>query len=423
MEIKKGFSTKIDERFSLHIAENDDTQEFQQILELNVKVHGEPVREYLRRIYLAHPKGYDIYFFYVKNDEIDLIVSGLVLMPLEWSIGGNTFSVCEMGFVGTLEEYRGKGFIRKLNEIYEKVMTERGILMSVIRGIPYYYRKLNYGFAIPLDNRILLSTSKIPTTNLDHLRIRKATYKDIEFIETLYNKYYKNFFIYNKFNKEEFLFRFFNDEFNEFKLTTNIIEVDGKSEAFFSLGMSYDNTAYTIVVSHLSYEQMIKVLQYVKKINIFPKDNDIDFHVYEYTEFGKKIIALGGNHYQDYCWQVRIPDLKKFLEKIKVILENRIAESDFKGLNYDLIISTYEEEFLISFKDGIIIAIDMKRGYPDEKLCDLRIPDSFLYKLLLGDKSFDEIQYIIKNSMVKKESKKLIDILFPKQILLPDTYY
>ena len=56
MEIKKGFSTKINEQFSLHIAENNDKKEFQQILELNVKVHGEPVREYLKRIYLDHPK-------------------------------------------------------------------------------------------------------------------------------------------------------------------------------------------------------------------------------------------------------------------------------------------------------------------------------------------------------------------------------
>ncbi len=423
MEIKKGFSTKIDEQFSLHIAENNNKQEFQQILKLNTKVHGEQVREYLNRIYLDHPKRDDIYYFYVKDNEEDQIVSGLILLPLEWSIGGNIFSVCEMGFVGTLEEYRGKGFIRKLNEIYEKVMAERGYLMSVIRGIPYYYRKLNYGFAMPLDNRILLSASKIPTTNLDHLRIRKATYKDIEFVETLYNKYYKSFFISNKFHKEEFLFRFFNDEFNDFKLSTYIIEVDGKSEAFFSLGMSYDNTAYTILIPHLTNNQMIKVLQYVKKINIFPKDNDIDFHVYEYTEFGKKIFALGGNHYQDYGWQVKIPDLKKFLEAIKIILEHRIEKSDFKGLNYNLIISNYEEELHISFKDGIITAIDMKKGYPDEKLCDLRIPGSFLYKLLLGDKTFDEIQYIVKDAMIKKDLKLLINILFPKQISLPDTYY
>ncbi|KKL73302.1 hypothetical protein LCGC14_2076250, partial [marine sediment metagenome] len=40
MELVKGYKRKLNQHFSIHIAENSKKEEFQQILELNVKVHG-----------------------------------------------------------------------------------------------------------------------------------------------------------------------------------------------------------------------------------------------------------------------------------------------------------------------------------------------------------------------------------------------
>jgi len=148
MEYVKGFSSQIDEQFTIKIA-TDDEDEFTKILELNVAVHGESVRNYLSRIFLEHPSRDQFLWFYIEDDYSKKAISSISLFPLEWSIANIPIPVCEMGFVGTLEKYRGKGYIGYLNNLFELVMMERGFILSVIRGIPYYYRKLGYEFAIP----------------------------------------------------------------------------------------------------------------------------------------------------------------------------------------------------------------------------------------------------------------------------------
>jgi len=56
MELAKGYKRNLNQQFSIHIAENSKKEEFQQILELNVNVHGETVRDYIKHIFLNHPR-------------------------------------------------------------------------------------------------------------------------------------------------------------------------------------------------------------------------------------------------------------------------------------------------------------------------------------------------------------------------------
>ena len=65
----------------------------------------------------------------------------------------------------------------------------------------------------------------------------------------------------------------------------------------------------------------------------------------------------------------------------------------------------------------------MEKGYPKELSCDLKLPGSILFKLILGDRSFKEIKHIMKDAKVKYESREIVDVLFPKENSYPDTYY
>ena len=416
MGLAKGYKRKLNQQFSIHIADNSKKEEFRQILELNVKVHGESVREYVKQIFLNHPRKEDLLFLYIKDSNSNEIVSNISLFPLEWRVGSINIPVCEMGFVGTLEKYRGKELIVELNELYEHIMAEKGYIVSVIRGIPYYYRKLGYEFAIPLDHRMVLSPSKIPSDDLEFLNIRKAHLNDIDLIANKYNQYYEDFFISNLFDKDCYISKFINDKYNEFKASTYLIEMGGKSIAYFTFGKSYDNLAYDLKTSHINRE-------FTKEITSIENPDQIDLAVREDTDLAELIGELGGTTYYTYVWQVKIPNLKLYLEKIKQILENRIYNSNFQGLTQDLRISNYKKTIIISFNNGHISTIKMAKGYPKEGSCDLQIPGSILFKLILGDRSFEEINHIIKDAMIKRESREIINVLFPKENSYPDTYY
>ncbi|GAG24894.1 unnamed protein product, partial [marine sediment metagenome] len=67
MGLVKGYRRNINQQFSIHIAENTKKEEFQQILELNVSVHGEPVRDYINHVFLNHPRKEDVLFLYIKD--------------------------------------------------------------------------------------------------------------------------------------------------------------------------------------------------------------------------------------------------------------------------------------------------------------------------------------------------------------------
>ncbi len=416
---EKGFFTKLDEQFSLGIS-TDSKEDFIKILELNVAVHGEEIKEYIKRIYKEHPKKKDILWFYIEDNSTGQILSSITLLPLEWQFEGKLLSVCEMGFVGTLKEYRGNGLISKLNEFYERVMMERGYLLSCLRGIPYYYRRFGYEFVLSLDERFSLSPNQIPSIELSHIDIRKATRKDIGYIENQYNSNSNSFLISNNFDTESFYFKFMNDSFNDNKLSAYIIEENGKPEGYFLIGMSFDNEVYTIITPQLSPPQMIKLLQH---INEYPKkEKDLNLNVAEFSGFGKYLFSIGKLQ-SNYGWQIKIPNLKQFFESIKDILENRVKKSKFNDLSKTVIISDYKQSIELIFVKGKIEAIKIESGYPDVEKCDVRIPGAMLLKLLLGDRTVDEINYIVKDARINPSSKKLIEILFPKVNSIPDTYY
>jgi predicted acetyltransferase len=421
MKIKKGYSKKISDNLTLRIA-IDDMNELQRFISFNHAVHQEEsLKKYVNRLFLEHPQKDEIYWIYIEENDSNKMVSSIILAPLEWDFDGTLIPICEMDLVGTLTEYRNRGLMGILNELYEVIMEQKGYKLSVIRGIPYYYRRFGYEFALNLDERIVLNKNQIQSKEMKKVSIRKATRQDLDFIKSIYNKQNEKFFITNVYNQNNFYHKFMNDDFDENFLSTYLIEINGKLTSFFSVGMSYDSVGYSLVVPEVNEECMLKIVQFVNTLN---KEKDqIVFQVNSDTKFSQYICSLGGKKNLGYGWQIRIPNIKKFLHAISPILEQRIERSSYKGLTQDVVISDYREIFTLIFKNGKIEDIEVKKGYPFPGSCDVQIPNSSLIKLLLSDRTFEEIKYIVRDSILKPESEKLIKILFPKKPSIPDTYY
>jgi hypothetical protein len=418
MKFEKGYSSKIDDYFSIHIAE-DSEEELRAIVNLNIEVHHEELLEtFIRRIFLEHPRKNEILWLYIKDEKENKLVSSICLVPLEWQIENESLPICEMEFVGTLENYRGRRFIKILNDLYEKLMEQKGYILSVIRGIPYYYRSLGYEYVSSLDERITIQVSKIPQTNNKNITIRKANYNDISFIKSKYNQYHQNFFIFNKFDPECFKFKYLNDNFNTELRSTYIIEEVGELKNYFSLGMSYDNQCYEIIGPDLTKRQMITLLQFIISIGNYSEDDLISLSISEISVLFSYIKLLGGTPLPSYGWQVKIPNLKSFFQTVKKIIEERVERSELKGLTKTIRISNYNQTIELEFNNGEIQTIQIVEEYPNPQMTDLRIPGALLFKLLLGDRTIDEINYIIKDAIANFSSKSLIENLFPKKLSL-----
>ena len=420
MDLVKGYKKELDDRFSIHIAD-DSEDDLSAILEFNNKVHTEEnIKTYIRSIMQKYPRRNDIYWLYIKDNQKDKIVSSLCLSPLDWQIESLDLPVCEMEFVGTLEPYRRKGFIKILNTLYEELMEHYGFMISVIRGIPYFYRNLGYEFVSSLDERIKISTAKIPTKKLKRITFNVANSNNISLIKSKYSQFHTKFHIFNKFNTDCFKFKYFNVDFNSEVRITYIINENGLPTNYFSLGRSYDNQCYEIVCPDLTVNQSIALLQFVKRIGNF-KDNFI-LSVSKYSSLFNYIKLIGGELISDYGWQVKIPNIKNFLRFVKKIIETRLEHSQFKDLSKSIRISNYRDTVILEIDRGKIKKIEQITEHPMPENTDLRIPDGFLFMLLLGDRSFKEINDLIKDAIVDPLSKKIIETIFQKKPSLFESY-
>ncbi|MFX1235802.1 MAG: hypothetical protein ACFFBY_14820, partial [Promethearchaeota archaeon] len=245
---------------------------------------------------------------------------------------------------------------------------------------------------------------------------------DLHFIEPKYNKFHQNFYIFNKFDPECFKFKYLNEEFNTEIRLTYIIEEDGETKNYFSLGMSYDNENYEIICPDLNEKYMNALLQFVINLGNFSKDDTLILSISESSLLFNHIKSLGGIPFYSYGWQVKIPNLTRFFQLIKKILEERLERSKFRKLTKPVVISNYQETVKLNFNNGKIETIEVEKSYPKPQTTDLRIPGALLFKLLLGDRTISEINYIIKDALVNTSSRSLIETMFPKKTSFFESY-
>ncbi len=425
MKIIKGYSQKIDEQFTLRVAIDND-EEIEKIVKLNWNVHGDLLKDIVPRIFQDHPRKKDTLCFYVEKNDTGQAVSSLLLEPLEWRFNNVIVPSCEMDFVATLPQYRGRNFIGLMNELYEQVMKGRGYLLSVLRGIPYYYRRFGYEFVFNLDERITLMNNMILDINHEDLRFRKAIEEDLSFVEEKYEEFFHKFFVSNKYEPISFKYKFMNETISENYFSTYILEERNAKLSIFFIGVSYDDSGFCLIVPPVSELNMNKILLFIKNEFIDKQDKGGDetkFYCSAETKFGQYLIKLGGVADPSYGWQVKIPNLTLFFKHIKSILEQRIKDSQFKEMSRDIKISDYHEIITLKFSNGKVTDVLSEVKFSEPGISDVKIPGPMLYKLILSYNSFDEIKFLMKDAVIKPESKHLINVLFPKKKSFPESYY
>ena len=425
MSIIKGYSQKINDQFIIRVA-NDNDEEIEKIIKLNWDVHGDLLKDIVPRVFQDHPRKKEILCFYVEDRYTGQVVSSVLLEPLEWRFDNIIVPLCEMDFVATLPQYRGRNFIGLMNELYEQVMRENNYVLSVLRGIPYYYRRFGYEFVFNLDERIILKNILISDIKYEDLRIRKADKEDLSFIREKYEEFFNGFYVSNKYDPISFQYKFMNEDISENYYSTYILEENNIKIAIFFIGKSYDDSGFNLIVPPASELNMNKILFFIKSEFIDMQDTKTDetnFYCSLETKFREHLIKLGGIADSSYGWQVKIPNLIFFFKHIKSLLEQRIEASEFKGISRDIKISNYHEIITLKFSEGKLDDVVSEEKFSEPRESDVKIPGSMLYKLILSYNSFEEINFIIKDAIIKPDSKMLIPILFPKKKSLPESYY
>ncbi|MHA2359115.1 MAG: GNAT family N-acetyltransferase [Candidatus Thorarchaeota archaeon] len=417
---------KIPEGYEFGVVQTD--QELEELIEFNSKVHDEDDAEELRRQIEKLPGFGREFNFYIRDVDKGIVVTSLNAVPSLWAYEEVVLRNLELGWVGTLKEYRRKGLVRVLYEQFDKLLLEGEYDISTIQGIPYYYRQFGYDFVLPMDRTLWMTVDQLPTIDEKkkpeymNVKIREATPIDLDEIMNLYDEHNKQLQVYIARSRElwevqEETKMEFESEFRTFVLedkngVTGYLRLarTKKSRAPDRIG----STLRVMESSIKTYTGVMRALQLIKAEALKDEFYRVGITGPSTNNLSRVALDFGGQIRGGWKHQLRIPSILRLLEKITPVLEKRLVGSMFERLTKDLPINTFRNCYLLKFVNGKIENItDIGMQEVDESR-GFRAPPNDLVRLIFGVNDIDEIRNNNIDFIVSWELKSLVATLFPK---------
>ncbi|MFX0055101.1 MAG: GNAT family N-acetyltransferase [Promethearchaeota archaeon] len=424
-------STHLPDGLEFGIVKTDD--ELEELIKFNSTIHEPQDGEELRRIIDLLPNfGREMNFF-IRDTDKGIFVSSLNAIPSVWGYSGVTLRNLELGFVGTLPEYRKRGLVRALyKEFFEKELARGKYEISTIQGIPYYYRQFGYDFIIPAWRSVFLRTDQVPDVPSDdkpawlRFTIGPARKSNLDSIMRLYEKMTARTLVSSV--RDRKLWQIQEQQRREYEkeFTTYVVK-DGKEvEGYFRLVARESAIQHSLSDPGKGFldviESSIRTYDGVRRALQFLKDKCKEKSLYRIALSGAITsnlsqvgLDLGGNLSRGWKHQLRIPDMIRFLKRIRPVLQKRLQKTMFEGLTQEVTINTYRHCYVLNFQDGKIKQITDLGIHEDGKNLSFRAPPNDFVRLLLGQYSIEELNQHNTDFLVGGHVKSLITTLFPKQ--------
>lgn len=355
------------------------------------------------------------------------MVSAFALIPWTWKMDGIRLKVAEMGLVGTLESHRGQGLMKILNREFDQTLDEEKFDLAVIQGIPGFYHRFGYRYAIPLENHINLPLHGLPDepANAGYF-IRPAGLDDIDFLLQEDKTYRKFYHISAVRDEDNWRYLLTESRKTEYGSDFWIIERRDSAESFYCR-MPREGFGKGLIISEISegisHEAVMSLFSFFKKKAGELGKPYIRLNLHNDSISGKTAIHMGAEKGKPYAWQIKIPDKGRLLTIMTPVFEKRLQNSSFSSFSGTLRLDFFNARVDLNWQNGRLESV-----LPgDEKEC----PNTFFFSedlfpaLCLGHRTWQELQYnrpdifpapqYIRPSLQPDLSGMLMDVLFPKK--------
>lgn len=350
------------------------------------------------------------------------IVSTCALYAQQWNYAGLTFGVGQIEFVGTHLAYRRRGLVRQQIDVLHAESARRGHLLQVIGGIPNYYRQFGYELALAWGGGRIGDARAAPThgqASNDLYQFRPATEVDLPLIAAIDRVGQRRSLV--NVERNESLWRLELDgrgELNIFRRLLFIIESnDGQPMGFFArhpqprgdvLWLSRcevaDGVNWLTLAPEL-WQHLSTVEAGIRKIGCWlGSDHPL------YRALPRTLVQME----PAATFYIRIPDLAAFIRQIGSILEERLAASIGVEYSGTVRLNFYRSGVLLVWENGRLTTVSPWQQ-PNVDEADLSFPDLTFTQLLMGHRSFAELEAVFADCMAHNEvARVLVDILWPK---------
>ncbi|MBX0327032.1 GNAT family N-acetyltransferase [Oscillochloris sp. ZM17-4] len=351
-------------------------------------------------------------WLFVEDAGSGQIDAGLCLIPWMIRYGDVTLRAGEMGIVGTAEGQRGRGLIRALNAQFDALLRADGYDISIIQGIPYFYRQFGYEYALPLESWCRVELHSIPPAEGETYHMRVAVAADIPALMRLYDEAGAQLDVSAL--RDEATWRFLLGPGAQIETAGEcwMLEGPGGAPAGYLRVMAagFGDGLICGEASLMRADAALAALRWLTRLAGERGKPYLRLNLPQGHILNQLATRHGASPWRAYAWQIRLIDPPALLRRLAPVFEGRLAGGPFAGLTRDLAIDMYRSALTLRFAGGRLASVETEApGGPH----DLRVPPQLLAPLLFGWRSLDELSYAYPDLYASDEARLLVEALFP----------
>lgn len=367
-----------------------------------------------------HPYTTGDDFWIIEDQANGQVVSTTCLLPWQANFAGIDMKIAQLEMVVTHRDYRGRGLVRSQINHFHQVVKERNFDLSIIWGIPYFYRQFGYTYTIEGDTCEVLSPWQIPDSlpgDTADLRLRPADPGDVVNLVSLYQQANKELDF--SIDRDPTYWRYLMNARYPIQMVEE--KVSGKNLGYVILKQRDDEA--------IIYENSLISPQVAGTLLKLLKSSTQQAIIIRWP--GENLLAklarnLGSQTRYDSQWLVRIPEIPSFIKKISPLLDTRLSGAEYRGLTTAMIINLYQEAFEIQIVDGKVEKI-LSIGFRDYSMGadggDICLPGDAFIRLVTGFKSIAQLRDAWPDIYIKPQFRFLLEALFPPMAAYLNTPY
>jgi hypothetical protein len=424
--------------FQFYSPETD--AELERAIDLIREVHGEGAAALGRAADAGLPGMKRAHWYVIAAADAipgkDEALSAACLMPGEWTVGTGPASrrvqVAELGLVATRESARGKGLFGEIMRRWEIDAANHGFALASIEGIPYFYRRYGFEYAVALSVQLRLGPGMAPwrealaeapegKARLETREFRRAGLPgcrlagpdDIPALAAAFERVQARHSPRKE--RDEALWRYLygpGAHSHETRIDRWLIESpEGGGLAY--LGTAPDQFGRGLAILEASPGTLPPdaILAIADAMRAELKRPFLTLELPASHPVSERAVELGAAFRRPYAWQLKTIDRDALLDAVAPSAAESLRGSRFSRKPFAVTLGLYGARVGLSW-NGEELRV---RGADDSVRASADVPPELLAPLALGYRDFDELRAVRHDLIAEGEAAEFMRAAFPKR--------
>jgi predicted N-acetyltransferase YhbS len=392
-----------------------DAADVARVAAFSGRIHGPGIAALTTSLIESFPGMELADLVFVEDERSGAVVSTLCLLPWRIHYGPAVLTVGEMGIVATDDAYRGKGLVRTQVGYFKQRLDTHGCVLSLIQGIPYFYRQFGYTYALPLGGGVRVEERMLPAGTGSPFALRRAGADDLPALQGLFEQAAQDLTIRADRDAAAWAYLLGSAQATELSCAFWLVD-DAGGQPVGYVRLPDHHFGEELAVSEASRFTPEAGLAVLRQLTAWARERGLPGVRLELPE-GSLLVQLargcGAQELGRYAWQVHMPDLGRLLAAIVPALEQRLAASAWATWQGALLIDCFRSQATLLIAGGSI-QVQPGAPAPDAQIQGRAAfpPDAFV-PVLLGWRARAEVGRLFPDLSVDGPVQPLLDVLFP----------